>query len=104
MKELKFNKEYYMPILAGEKTQTMRKNKKRVKPGEIIRAVFPGTDFTLKLKITKIGYKQLKQITDEDAQLEGYKTNDELKKALMTIYPRIDKFDRLYYYRFKCIE
>ena len=85
MKEFKFNKEYYMPILTGEKTQTLRKNKKRVRPGDIVLAVFSGTDFTQKLRITKIGYKQLKQ-------------------TLMKIYPRIDKFDRLYYYRFKCID
>jgi len=104
MKEFKFNKEYYMPILTGEKTQTMRKNKKRVRPGDIVLAVFTGTDFTQKLRITKIGYKQLKQITDEDAQLEGYKNREELQKTLMKIYPRIDKFDRLYYYRFKCID
>jgi len=104
MKEFKFNKEYYMPILTGEKTQTLRKNKKRVRPGDIVLAVFSGTDFTQKLRITKIGYKQLKQITDEDAHLEGYENREELKQTLMKIYPRIDKFDRLYYYRFKCID
>lgn len=104
MKEFKFNKEYYMPILTGEKTQTLRKNKKRVRPGDVVLAVFPGTDFTQKLRITKIGYKQLKQVTDEDARLEGYQNREELQEALMKIYPRIDKFDRLYYYRFKCID
>ena len=104
MKELKFNKEYYMPILAGEKTQTMRRNKKRVRPGDMVLAVFPGTDFTLKLKITKIGYKQMKYINEEDAKREGYETSTELKRTLTDIYPTLDNLTRLYWYRFKVIE
>jgi hypothetical protein len=104
MKELKFNKEYYMPILTGEKTQTLRKNRKRIRPGDIVRCVFPGTSMECKVKITKIGYKQFKYLNDEDAKLEGFESVDELKKVLMEIYPRLDKFDRLYYYRFKCLD
>lgn len=104
MKTIKFNKEYYMPILTGEKTQTLRKNKKRIRPGETVRAIFPGTEMQCKLKITKIGYKQFKYLNDNDAELEGFENLDELKKALLSIYSNLDKFDRLYYYRFKCID
>ena len=104
MKELKFNKEYYMPILAGEKTQTMRRNKKRVRPDDVVLARFNGTDFTLKLKITKMGYKQMKYVNDDDAKREGFESAEELKKALTDIYPTIDNLTRLYWYQFKCIE
>ena len=36
--------------------------------------------------------------------LEGYDSLDELKKDLLSIYPRLDNFDRLYYYRFKVVD
>lgn len=104
MKELKFNKEYYMPIITGEKTQTLRKNKKRVKPGDIVKCVFPGTNMECKIKITKIGYKQFKYLNDDDAKREGYNTLDELKEALLNIYPTLDPLYRVYYYRFKCLD
>lgn len=104
MKTIKFNKEYYLLILTGEKTQTLRKNKKRIRPGETVRAIFPGTEMQCKLKITKIGYKQFKYINEEDAKLEGFETVEELKKTLMTIYPTLDPLMRLYYYRFKCLD
>lgn len=104
MKEMKFNKEYYMPILTGEKTQTMRKSRKRVRKGDIVRCIFTGTDMTCKVKITDMGYKQFKYINDKDAELEGFASADELKEALLKIYQRLDKFDRIYYYRFKCID
>lgn len=104
MKQLKFNKEYYMPILTGEKTQTIRKNKKRVQPGEKIKAIFPGTPMECKLKITKIGYKQFKYLNEDDAKREGFKSVDELKEALLKIYPTLDPLYRIYWYQFICID
>ena len=104
MKTLKFNKEYYMPIITGEKTQTIRKNKKRVKPGEIVQAIFPGTPMECRLKITKIGYKQFKYLNEDDARREGFESLDELKETLLKIYPRLDNLTRIYWYRFICID
>lgn len=103
MKQIKFHKKYYPPIIAGEKTQTLRTHNKRLKEGEIIKAVFPGFDKDYTLQITGTGYKQFKYLNDEDAKLEGYNTVDELKKELLTIYPRLDDLTRLYYYRFKAL-
>ena len=104
MKQLKFNKEYYLPILTGEKTQTIRKNKKRIRAGETVQGIFPGTSMECRLKITKIGYKQFKYLNDEDAELEGYENVEDLKNDLLKIYPRLDNLTRIYYYRFKCID
>jgi len=101
---LKFNKEYYSAIINGEKTQTLRKNNKRLQEDEIVKAIFPGTDNECRIQITNTGYKQFKHLNDEDAELEGYNSLDELKKDLLKIYPRLDQFDRLYYYRFKVID
>jgi len=104
MKTLKFNKEYYMPILTGEKTQTIRKNKKRIRAGETVKAIFPGTPMQCKLNITKIGYKQFKYLNEDDAKREGYTTLEELKKDLLKIYPRLDNLTRIYWYQFICID
>ena len=101
---IKFNKEYYNSIIDGIKTQTLRKSNKRLQEEEIVKAVFPGTKNECYLQITNTGYKQFKYLNDEDARLEGYKTVDELKKALLKIYPRLDNFDRLYYYQFKVVD
>ena len=101
---LKFNKKYYQDIINGVKTQTLREHNKRFNPGEKVKAIFPGTTNECLLEITSTGYKQFKYIDEEDAKREGYPTKEELKHDLQKIYPRIDNFTRLYYYRFKIIQ
>ena len=98
---LKFNKMYYQMIVDGVKTQTIRKSNKRFGTGETVKAIFPGTDLEITVIITDAGYKQFKYIDDEDAEREGYSSAQELKEALLEIYPRLDNFDRVYYYRFE---
>ena len=100
---IKFNKEYYQPIVDGIKTQTLRNKNKRLNPDEIVKAIFPGTDLEVMIRITKTGYKQFKYLDEEDAKWEGYNSLDELKKDLQEIYPSLDAFDRLYYYRFEVV-
>lgn len=104
--EVKFKKEYFPLIRDGIKTQTLRLARKRldVREGDIVTAVFPGISETLKIHIHKIGYKQFKSITLEDAVREGFESVTDLKNELMKIYPLINKFDRLYYYRFELIK
>ena len=102
---VKFNKKFYDLIKDGIKTQTMRLARKRldVREGDVVTAIFPGTNKTLLLKIVKIGYKQLKSTNLDDALMEGYSGVDELRDDLRMIYPNINRFDRLYYYRFELI-
>lgn len=100
---IKFNKEYYQSIVDGIKTQTLRNKNKRLNEDEIVKAIFPGTDLEVILRITKTGYKQFKYLDEEDAELEGYNSLGELKKDLQEIYPSLDAFDRLYYYRFEVV-
>ena len=101
---LKFNKEYYKRIINGEKTQTLRKNNKRLKNGETVKAIFPGTDNECMIQITDTGYKQVKYLNDEDAYNEGYESLNDLKTDLCKIYPILDSMTRLYYYKFKLIK
>lgn len=103
--KIKFHKKYYLKMLNGEKTQTMRLARKRldVQENDIVKAVFPGVNETLKIKIIKIGYKQAKNINEDDARREGFNTVDELLNDLKGFYPNMNKFNRLYYYRFELV-
>ena len=100
---IKFLKEYYPLIRDNIKTQTMRLASKRLNVNEddIVTAIFPGITDTLKIKITKIGYRQFKNIKLEDAKREGYDSVGDLKNDLLKIYPCMNKWDRLYYYQFE---
>lgn len=104
--EVKFKKEYYPLIRDGVKTQTLRLARKRldIQEGDTAVAVFPGIPETLKIKVNVIGYKQFKSLTLEDAVLEGFESVADLKNELIRIYPLINKWDRLYYYRFEVVE
>ena len=104
--EVKFNKKYYELIKDGIKTQTMRLARKRldVNEGDVVNAIFPGTDLTIPITILKIGYKQAKSINLDDAVREGYQEISSLLNELYHIYPNMNRFDRLYYYQFKVIK
>ena len=104
--EVKFKKEYYPLIRDGKKTQTLRLARKRldVQEDQTVLAIFPGIPETLKIKIVNIGYKQFKSLNNEDAELEGYESLSDLKNDLIKIYPTINAFDRLYYYKFQLTE
>ena len=100
---IKFHAKYYTLIRDGLKTQTMRLARKRldVNEGDVVTAVFPGRDVTLKIRILKIGYKQVKSIDLDDAVREGYNEVSDLKNDLLKFYPYMNQFDRLYYYIFE---
>ena len=60
---------------------------KNMKKGDFVVAVFPGLDESLLIKIMKVGYKQFKSLTLEDAKLEGFDSLADLKNELLKIYP-----------------
>lgn len=103
--EVKFNKDYYPLIRDGVKTQTLRLARKRldVREGTFVKAVFPGIDEVLLIRINKIGYKQFKSVNLDDALREGFESVSDLKNELLRFYPLINKFDRLYFYQFEVV-
>lgn len=102
---VKFNDEWYEPILEGRKTQTMRIPPSRwnVEEDDLVVANFKGKPKKVLLEITKIGYKNFGSINDEDAKREGLTSVDELKKVLQEIYNEyaLYDFNRIYYYQFR---
>lgn len=103
--DVKFKKEYYPLIRDGLKTQTLRIARKRldVREGDFVNAIFPGIPEKFIIQINKIGYKQFKSITLDDAKREGFDSIADLKNELLKIYPLINRFDRLYYYQFEVV-
>ena len=106
MVSIKFKKEFYKSIKNGSKTQTLRKASKRidVKPGDCAVCIFEDCPATISIKITDVGYKMWKSLTDDDAELEGFDSLHELKMCLLKIYPDIQPWDRFYFYRFELEE
>jgi len=99
-----FKSEYYIPIIEGKKTQTMRVPPARwdVKEDDMVVANFKGIPNKILLQITKVGYKNFRSINDEDAKREGFSSAAELKHVLEEIYTTytLREYDRLYYYQF----
>lgn len=102
-KILKFNQEYYYPILTGVKIQTMRLKDYSVNVEDIVTAKFNESDKILKLRISETGCRKFNSITREDAHAEGFETKRGFKAELKKIYNGLNPWDQLYYYRFEVI-
>ena len=57
----------------------------------------------MQLLIEKTGYKSFKNLSNVDAELEGFDSVGELKDALRIYYPNLIPENRGYYYRFHMI-
>ena len=99
MKTLKFDKKYYLPIFTGDKTQTIRKNNKGIKAGEIVTVVFNDCDETVEIYITNVIHTYIEYISDEVAQYDGFETAEQLKRKLVRIYG--DDLDSIWIYKFR---
>jgi hypothetical protein len=78
-----FDKRYVQAILRGEKTTTLRRWKsRRVRPGG--RALAPGVGW---LKILACDPVALSDLTEADAQADGFGSLKELFETLAQIYP-----------------
>ena len=100
---LSFNNKFLGPILAGDKTQTLRINQKPIDKYSTIKATFNESDMVLRLFILNRGGKFYKDLTVGDAYREGYNNVDALRRELREIYPDIHRYTPLYYYRFKVV-
>lgn len=98
MKTLKFDKKYYYSIVTGDKTQTIRKNNKGIKAGEIVTAVFNDCDETIKIHISSVLHTNIEYISDKVAKADGFETAEQLKKELVRIYG--DDLDSIWIYKF----
>lgn len=69
-------------VLDGEKTAT-RRNGVYAYPGEVM--VLEGQEF----QIDALYAQTLGEMTDEDAKLEGYKSVESYKEAILSLHPKM---------------
>ena len=103
MKHLQFDGKYIELLKTGRKKLTIRIEKPNLKKGDIV-IVHAGGKVIGKFKIVDIYTKKLYQITDEEAQLDGFKNKDELLKALKEHYPWIKEDKEIVIIRFEPVE
>ncbi|PUA32835.1 MAG: hypothetical protein B7O98_05205 [Zestosphaera tikiterensis] len=83
-KTLAFKKEYGKPILLGRKTLTIRLNS-NLKEGDVVE-VRAGGVVLGKALIEEVKVKKVLELTDEDAVNDGFRSREELLRALKNIY------------------
>ncbi len=99
MKTIFFKKEFLEDIRDGKKTQTIRK-KNMYTTGDICSINFK-KDITL--KILNVKKKTLLEITNDDAQKDGFLNKEALMDKLIEIYGELDDSLQLYLISFKVV-
>jgi len=79
--------EYVKLMLSGVKKATIRIGKVKLKYNEMI--VHGGGRPIALIKIKSVKYKKVKELTDEDAKLDGFKSKRELINELRKVYENI---------------
>jgi uncharacterized protein YqfB (UPF0267 family) len=76
--------EFHDLVKDGTKTQTIRYGRRDYPLGD---AVFEGEYMPTNIEITELVYKKFKNLTFEDAELDGFNTLEELQTVLLDFYP-----------------
>ena len=99
---LKFNADFYQPIMEEIKTSTIRADTKPLKVGDVCYAYFPDIKTVMFLLITDHYAKKVHDLNKDDAYAEGYLHEDLLKHELRrNIYPELLDTDYVYIYKFQ---
>ncbi|WP_099210797.1 ASCH domain-containing protein [Thermococcus henrietii] len=78
---------YKSRILRGDKVTTIRYGSYEAKPGsEVYLVVTPSDTAIAKVRITKVERKKVRELTNEDAKLDGFSDVKELLRELNKIY------------------
>jgi hypothetical protein len=80
---LLFKKKFLPAIRAGQKTQTIRIWKyQRMRAGQ--RSYIPGAGY---IRLTKVEEVRLEELSDADAQPDGFETAEQLREEIARLYP-----------------
>lgn len=78
-------KSAFFPLVeSGMKRSTIRAG---AKPGLVGPAVLVGGDRSVSILVTDVEVKSFDELTESDAQLDGFETLTELKNVLIGFYP-----------------
>ncbi len=86
-KFLLIDSSYKPKILRGDKVTTIRYGNYEAKPGsEVYLVIRPNDTAVAKVQITEVVKKKVRELTDDDANRDGFKNVRELLKILNRIY------------------
>ena len=101
---LKFDEDFYNVITDGVKVSTIRGESKPIDIGDYVFAIFPPSKDKVKLlKICGHYAIKFKDISCDEAKMEGYFHVDLLKHELKSFYSDIVDDDYVYVYCFEVI-
>jgi hypothetical protein len=86
---IKFDEIFLDEILSGRKTTTIRFGRTRYRKGDKVFLMSGNYVYGI-LEITDLVSKQLAELNDKDALLDGFKNRDELLRFLFYLYPNLD--------------
>ncbi len=89
-------------ILSGKKTLTIRLGIVKPRYEEII--VHGGGRPIAKVKVTRVYHKRIKELSDNDAAKDGFRSREELVKELKRIYDDLNENDWVTLIEFKVIQ
>lgn len=83
---LRIKKELLAAVNTGRKKSTIRAGRLKLNLGLLV--LEHAGESTL-VRLINVTYKRLQELTDEDANIDGYKNVMQLRNALLTFYPRL---------------
>ncbi|WP_297501652.1 ASCH domain-containing protein [Thermococcus sp.] len=96
---------YKSRILRGDKVTTVRYGNYEVKPGsEVYLVVTPSDTAVARVRITKVERKKVRELTNEDAKLDGFSDVRELLRELNKIYGELHGDDEVTVIGFEVIK
>ncbi|MEX0567579.1 MAG: ASCH domain-containing protein [Candidatus Njordarchaeota archaeon] len=101
-KHLMLKGKYAEKILNGNKVTTIRRGRIKVLSRDIL--IHAGGKIIARAKVVDVKTKKLRELTDDDARLDGFKNKDDLKKELKKIYPNIKEHERVTIIKFRVTE
>lgn len=84
--KLRLLPEYFASVKRGEKKSTIRVGRRKLSKGTLI---LESNQERLKVELRYIAHKHLKDLTENDAQIDGFRNLAELRKALFQIYSNL---------------
>ena len=100
---MRFSEEYVERILEGRKVTSLRSNVRDIKVGSIKPFTSKGTRFA-KARILEVKPIKLKQLTEENAKMDGFDSLEKLLEGLKQFYKRLTPDSNLYAVRFEVVE
>ncbi|MDI9646295.1 MAG: ASCH domain-containing protein [Archaeoglobales archaeon] len=86
MEKINFDPDFVPLILSNKKKTTLRKGIKSYPVGQLVELTVENSKSFAVARIKKVVVKRLKEISDEDAKLDGFESKEDLVRTLRRIY------------------